>query len=341
MADLIRSMRNIKILEVTDKYLIGVKGYTLFKYYFEKGKWEKYAKVKDPIPALCSNFRLVRRLLRAEINKYYAFPSGNELCIARKGVFRKDEKTNRFVKTFDVKRGSRPLTLCEDVDGKIYFGEYFANWDLLPIHIYRSSDGGRTWEIAYTFSQGNINHIHGIYMDPYTQKMWIVTGDRKNECIIGYTEDGFKSIKEVFRGGQDYRSCILLFYKDFIVYATDSQYQTNYIRKFDRNTLEIENLYEVQGPVIRGAQSGDVAIISTDVEPSEDLELTKSYVWYTKDGLHWDILCSGEKDMWHNAYFQFGIFDLPAYNKEELLTEVYVTGKALKRVDNLTQIFKI
>lgn len=341
MKELLNTIPGIKIVDVTDNYLLGVKGYYFFKYTFEKRKWEKYSKVYDPIPAFCSHFRLVRRLLRAEINKYYCFSSGNELCIARKGIFRKDDNTNRFIKTFDVKRGSRPLTLCEDVDGKIYFGEYFANWDLLPIHIYCSSDGGRTWEIVYTFAKGNINHIHGIYMDPYTRKMWIVTGDRENECIIGYTDDGFKTIKEVFRGGQDYRSCILLFYKDFIVYATDSQYQKNFIRKFDRKTLEIENLYEVQGPVIRGAQSGTVSVISTDVEPSKDLVLTRSYVWYTKDGIHWESLCSAEKDGWHDAYFQFGVFDLPAYNMSTPLNELYVTGKALKGVDNKTLVYKI
>lgn len=341
MSEMKHKMPHIKVIEVTDDYLLGVKGYKILKYTFAQKKWEYYAKVIDPINSFCSNFRMVRRLLRAEINKYYSFSGGNELCIARKGIFRKDPKTNHFIKTFDVKRGSRPLTLCEDVDGKIYFGEYFANWDLLPIHIYCSSDGGKNWDIVYTFEQGNINHIHGIYMDPYTKKMWIVTGDRENECIIGYTEDGFKTIKEVFRGGQDYRSCILLFYKDYIVYATDSQYQTNYIKKFDRNTHEIEVLNEIQGPVIRGAQCGDIAIIATDVEPSKDLVLERSYVWISKDGLHWEILCEGEKDRWHDAYFQFGIFDLPAYHKQKPLEEVYVTGKALKNVDNKTLVYSI
>lgn len=341
MAELINKISNIKVIEVTDDFLLGVKGYKILKYPFSKNKWEFYAKVEDPIHAFCSRFRMVRRLLRAEITKYYNFSSGSELCIARKGIFRRDPKDGVFKKTFDVKRGSRPMNICEDVDGKIYFGEYFANWDLLPIHIYCSSDGGKTWNIVYTFEQGNINHIHGIYMDPYTKKMWIVTGDRENECVIGYTEDGFKTIKEVFRGGQDYRSCILLFYKDFIVYATDSQYQTNYIKKFDRLTHKIEILSEIQGPVIRGSQCGNVSVISSDVEPSDVLTETKSYVWYTRDGIHWDILCSAEKDYWHKAYFQFGIYDLPAYHKQKPLEEVYVTGKALKVIDNKTLVYKI
>ena len=47
------------------------------------------------------------------------------------------------------------------------------------------------------------------------------------------TEDEFKTLVEVFRGGQDYRSCLLFFYPDFIVFATDSQYQQNFIKSID------------------------------------------------------------------------------------------------------------
>lgn len=77
--------------------------------------------------------------------------------------------------------------------------------------------------------------------------MWVLTGDRENECVIGYTDDEFKSFHEVLRGGQEYRSCQLFFYKDFIVYATDSQYIENEIRAINRETLEISILAKIQG----------------------------------------------------------------------------------------------
>ena len=280
-------------------------------------------------------------MTRAEISKYYLLQDSTELCIARKGIFRREKGEKDFEKVFHVIRGSRPMFLCEDVDGGVYFGEYFQNMEKQAVHIYGSHDHGKTWEIVHTFPEGNINHVHGIYMDPYTKKMWFATGDRENECIIGYTEDGFKTMKEVFRGGQEYRTCVLFFYKDFIVFGTDSQYQQNELKKFDRKTLEITHLQDVQGPVIRGAQIGDISMISTDVEPSEVNKDTKAYVWITKDGLKWEELCSAEKDWLPSMLFQFGVFDLPSYSPDANIDKIYVTGKAVKKYGGHTLVFEV
>lgn len=336
----IDKIKGKKIISVSEDYVIAVKGYSFYRKEIAKGKWEKYASVSDGINSLFTMFPLTRRLTRAEITKHYVLRSGTELCIARKGLFRKATNSSFFEKTFNVIRGSRPMFLCEDTDGSVYFGEYFQNMGKLPVHIYCSKDDGLTWYVVYTFSEGNINHVHGVFMDPFTKKMWIATGDRDNECIIGYTEDGFKSIKEVYRGGQEYRTCVLFFYKDFIVFGTDSQYQQNVLKKFDRKTLEITDLQEIQGPVIRGAQFGDFAMISTDVEPSEVNLDKRAYVWYTKDGLHWQELYSAEKDSWNPTLFQFGVFDLPSYAPNYSGKEIYVTGKALKGCSGDTLIFQ-
>lgn len=113
------------------------------------------------------------------------------------------------------------------------------------------------WEIVYTFPEGNINHIHGLFLDPYTNLIWVATGDRENECIIGYTSDGFGTFNIAFRGGQDYRAANLLFYKDFIIYATDSQYINNEIKMIDRRTLNISVMAQIQGSGIYGGQCGN------------------------------------------------------------------------------------
>lgn len=340
MMRLIKTIRRNKILSVEKNELIASKGYGLFRYILTEGKWEPYGKIKDGVNSFLSFFPLTRRLTRAEISKYYLLQDGSELCIARKGIFRREKGTSDYIKVFNVVRGSRPMYLCEDVDGGVYFGEYFQNMEKQAVHIYGSHDHGKTWEIVHTFPEGNINHVHGIYMDPYTKKMWFATGDRENECIIGYTEDGFKTIKEVFRGGQEYRTCVLFFYKDFIVFGTDSQYQQNELKKFDRKTLEITHLQDVQGPVIRGAQIGNVSMISTDVEPSEVNKDTKAYVWISKDGLNWEELCSAEKDWLPSMLFQFGVFDLPSYAHDASLDKIYVTGKAVKKYGGHTLVFE-
>lgn len=330
-----------KILAVTNEGLIASKGYNLYYRDIDGDNWSSYGAIHDGINSIFSSFTLSRRLTRAEISKLYRLQDGTELCIARKGIFRRKTGSKEFEKVFNVIRGSRPMYLCEDVDGGVYFGEYFQNMGKQAVHVYGSHNHGKTWEIVRTFAEGNINHIHGIYMDPFTKNLWLATGDRENECIIGYTNDGFKTFTIVFRGGQEYRTCVLFFYKDFIVFGTDSQYQQNELKMFDRKTLEITHLQDVQGPVIRGAQFRDVSMISTDVEPSEVNKDSNAYVWITRDGLHWEELCHAKKDILPPMLFQFGVFDLPQYDPNYKGNAVYVTGKAVKGCSGDTLVFNL
>lgn len=329
----------MKLLYTNNTHSIYARGYRLIAI-SHSGERKAIGSLRDPINSVFSAFRITRRFFRAEIIKFYILQDGTQLCIARKGLFRKAKEEKNFSKCFAIPRGSRPMNICEASDGTLYFGEYFANMEKKAVHIYSSEDSGKNWKITYTFPEGNINHVHGIYRDPYTDRLWFITGDRENECIIGYSEDGFMSMKEVFRGGQDYRSCVLFFYPAFIVFATDSQYQKNYIKKFDRKTLEITTLASVQGPVIKGAQCGNLSVISTDVEPSDINKDNKAYIWYSKDGLEWKELYSAEKDILNPTLFQFGVFDLPIYDCEKTDT-IYATGKSLKKCDGKTLIFKI
>lgn len=283
-----------------------------------------------------SRLALTRRFLRAEITSLYQLANGDRLAIAKKGIFLQKKEYKSFKKCFSIPRGSKPLNLCFAPSGNIYFGEYFQNMEKQAVHIYCSKDNGQNWHIAYTFEAGNINHIHGLFFDKYTNRIWVATGDRENECIIGYTEDEFNTFVEVFRGGQEYRTCQLFFYKDFIVFGTDTQYQQNVIKKFYRKTLEIIELQKVQGSVIKGGQVGDVAFISTTVEPSKVNTDKYAHLWVTKDGLHWEERFKAEKDWLPATLFQFGTFEFPQYYGIEKLERLYFSGRALKGLDGKT-----
>lgn len=294
---------------------------------------KRHYKVSDPRIAFFSRFALTRRFMRAEITGLYILPDENHVAIARKGLFLQKKGSTTYEKCFSIPRGSKPLNLCFAPSGNSYFGEYFQNMEKQAVHIYCSKDSAQSWQIAYTFEAGNINHIHGLFFDKYTNRIWVATGDRENECIIGYTEDEFKSFVEIFRGGQEYRTCQLFFYKDFIVFGTDTQYQQNVIKKFDRQTLEITELQKVQGSVIKGGQVGNVAFISTTVEPSDVNTDQWAHLWVTKDGLHWEERFKAKKDWLPATLFQFGTFEFPQYYGVEKLERLYFSGRALKGLD--------
>ena len=328
----------MKILSIHDKSTISIKGYNLYRTSHDTSKVDKIASISDGLYSVASQIRPIARFLRAEITGAYNLQDDSILAVAKKGLYKLSKGEKRFKKTFSVPRGSKPLNLCILPNGHIFFGEYFQNMEKVAVNVYGSVDDGETWKVVHTFEAGNINHIHGLFYDHYTDRMWVLTGDRENECIIGYTDDEFKSFHEVLRGGQEYRSCQLFFYPDFIVYATDSQYIENEIRAIDRKTLDITPLAKIQGSAIKGSQTGDVSYLATTVEPSEVNKDRFSHIWLTKDGRNWKDVFKAEKDCWPSI-MQYGTFEFPqnAYCNGKL----WFSGRSLKGFDAKTSFVEI
>lgn len=313
-----------KIINVKGDSLLVSDGYSLRD---NKGCY----KLRDKKYSLLSRFKLTRRLFRAEITSFYTLNDGTQLAIAKKGIFRRRKEEKDFKKICATPRGSKPLNIVAKSSHEVYFGEYFQNVENVPVNIYLLDVETGAMKVVYTFGQGEINHIHGLFFDKYTNRIWVATGDAENECILGYTEDGFNSFHIAFRGGQEYRCCQMFFYPDFIIYCTDSQFIPNKIKRIDRQSLEITELQSVQGSVIKGGQTGNVSFISTTVEPS-DVNLDKHvYLWVTKDGLNWEERYRDEKDV-YPAILQFGTFEFPNY-EGEIGDKLYFSGRAVKELD--------
>lgn len=315
---------------------VVARGYRLYHYFPETNKLKYFTCITDAINGWLSQFSLTRRLFRAEITHLYHFQQDTWMCIAKKALFKYDKVTGLFEKCCDIEKGSRPMNLCQAVDGTIYYGEYCNNPQRKPIRIFCSKDNGDTWEVAYTFSDGEINHIHGIFNDPYTGRLWVASGDDDAACIFGYTEDGFKTLVRQFQGTQQYRVCVPLFTEKEIIFATDSQYEQNYIRSIDRGSGKVKNLQAIQGSGIYAVQNGNLMMVSTTVEPSKVNLDQRSHLWYSWDGHNWKELISFKKDIWKKTYFQFGSIRFPHYETESDYAVFH--GRAVMKLDGRTMI---
>lgn len=317
-----------RILEVTDDFLVGAKGYKLYRLNSTDNRWRPLAKVIDLKNSLLSGNLLTRRFFRAELTRHYSLTDGTQLCIGRKSVFRRGPEDKNFTRCFSVPRGTRPLGICRCRNGFLCFGEYFANRNKGEVHIYGSHDSGKTWEVVFTFPENEINHIHGIFQDPWSDQLWIVTGDLGYECMIAKTTDYFKTLNVLFRGGQEFRTTTLYFYHDHIAFATDSEHIPNRIRYFTRKTLAIRDVCEVQGSVIKGGQCGSLSFFSTAVEKSVVNRSKKCFIWVSKDGLNWKEIFCDKKDFLPLNLFQFGTFEFPDYQMSET-QQLYFYGRGL------------
>ncbi len=325
-------------LYIDSDFWILAKGYTLYKYNPITSETEIFAKLNDPKSAIASKFRLTRRALRAEVTHLYHFGI-DWFCIARKAIFKLNPQTRIFEICRRISRGSRPMNLCQATDGTIFYGEYFFNPECVAVNVYKSEDNGNTWTTAYTFRQGEINHIHGIFNDPYSTGLWIFTGDDDMACIAGYSEDDFKTIQKRFEGEQKYRICVPLFREKDIIYATDSQFEPNTIRRIDRQTLEIEDLQSIQGSGIYAVDTHHGYAVSTTVEPSEVNIDKSSHLWFSYDGDKWQEICAFPKDRWKTTLFQFGSIRFPHYATPS--ENLVVSGRAIKTIDQSTLIIPI
>ena len=333
-------LSNAKALYIDENFIYLAKGYRVYRADRNLKNLIFDGKLVDSKYSFLSHFsRLLNRLLRIEPSSMLILENGDRLVSAKKGIFVAKKNSKKYIKTFPIPRGNKPLNICLHPNGNLYFGEYilngrYANTERSEVNIYKSEDSGQTWSICYTFPKNTIRHVHGIFYDKYTKKLWVTTGDRDNECIIASTSDDFKSLDIIKQGAQKYRAVSLLFYKEHIIYGTDTEHEKNYIYSIDRKTNKETPLVELQGSVLMATQNQNTkeASISTAVEPSTINHHPYAHIWFSKDGLEWKDIYSAKKDKWSAKYFQYGRITFPQ-NAIQNGTIIF-SGHALEEIDN-------
>ena len=212
-------------------------------------------------------YALLKRMTRGGIFSILPLGDGARLCIARKMILRAEPESSVYRISKQIPRGSRPFNLCLAPGGNIYWGEYFLNLRRSePIRIFGSKDGGRHWEISYTFPKGSICHVHRIVHDPYDDALLVCTGDRDKEVAILRTDDGFRTLRPIVHGDQKCRTTSLIARPDCILYGTDSPNGENYIMALDRRSGSADKVQDLPGPVLYGCQVGHQVVFATMVE---------------------------------------------------------------------------
>lgn len=226
--------------------------------------------------------------------------------------------------------GVRPLTFTsilgiKGFDDGLYFGGYVHNFDKKPVHIYHRV-GEDKWDIIYSFSQGEINHIHNLIPDPYRQCLWIFTGDFDDSAAIWKATDGFKKVERVVSGNQKWRGCVAFSIPEGVLYATDAPFAQNHIHLI-RNDRSTDVIVDLPGSCIYGCQWGDKYVFSTAVEADGRNEtllrlmlgwkrgagVKDSYVHVYAGNLNegFKEIYKEKKDLWP-FIFQFGALKFPA-----------------------------
>jgi hypothetical protein len=237
-----------------------------------------------------NNFRVFRRLtLKPAIIETIVTGDGKICTLSAGYIWYGEVNGKKFKKTiklshygFGVGRGILSNGLLLINDKLSFFGEYFRNKERTYVRIYKSKDTEQTWDIAYEFKPGTIRHIHALQADPYTGKLWICTGDKDNESMIGWSDDDYKNIVPIGQGSQIWRTCQLVFTKEAVYWGSDTgSIDLAGIYRWDKDMAKLTRLRHIKGGILFGTRlAKGTIVLSTDREgfPNEIDKKTRLFL---------------------------------------------------------------
>jgi hypothetical protein len=132
----------------------------------------------------------------------------------------------------------------------------------------------------------------------------------------------------LFSGCEDFRAIYGVIYKERLLYATDSQFQTNKIFIGDKLNSRVVSLHELNGPVFYGAQYGAKVLLSVVWEGAPSQKgLCAELLLLNIETNQLDVLLRREKDALSTKFFQFGQYLLPRIKGTP--KSIYVTPMGL------------
>jgi hypothetical protein len=305
--------------------------------------------------------RLLERILRLSISSFLILDDEWGLAVRKNEIWRVNLRDGTVSLDFLVPEGRKilALTLVKDVQGfddSIVFGEYFNNPSMLPVNIWRCPlVSPSSWSIGFTFSAGQINHVHNIVVDIDRSALWILAGDFDKAARICLTSKNFEEVNVILSGDQQCRATWMHRLKDVVFYATDSQLEANSLCILDEQDkcLTSRRIAKIEGSSIYAGFGKYEIFFSTAVEPGMptgnmliDLFETKigdgiasrqSVIYgFTYDGLIKELF-RADKDIWPMTLAQFGTFTFPSGVMPD--DRFYAYGCALSKFDDSCLIF--
>jgi len=340
--------RGIRALAWDGGVLYGCRGYQIVRINvrlntrLQTGKTAQWEAVASFRPAwwrnLTSRSTLTYRLVRDGFHALAVLDNQTIVGAVPGALVTRDPNRNEFRVTHRIQRGTRPLHIAAVPSGNIYWGEYFDNRERAEVHIYVSTDRGCTWQIAYTFPEGGIRHVHNIVYDRWADCLWILTGDDGAECKVLRASCDLRSVEVVLAGNQQARAVAAIPTQQGLYLATDTPSEKNHIYRLDR-AGNVEQVGDLASSSIYGCRVGDAIFFSTMVEPSDVNASREVQLVGSREGMNWQLLARWKKDHWPMRYFQYGNAFLP--DGENTTNFLAATTIAVKTDDLVTTLWEV
>ena len=324
----VAAWRGLRVLAWNDDVLYGCRGYQIVRLrvgpqFGGHAEWEAVARFR-PVwwRSFTSRSALSYRLMRDGFHALAILDgqTNNRTMVGAVpgALVTRTPDSDEFCVTHRIQRGTRPLHVTAVPSGRIYWGEYFDNRARAEVHIYVSTDWGRSWQIAYTFPAGSIRHVHNIVYDRWGDCLWILTGDEGAECKVLRAACDLNAVEVVFAGNQQARAVAAIPTQNGLYLSTDTPSEKNHVYRLDYRagrTASVEQAADLASSSIYGCQVGETMFFSTMIEPSPVNTAREVQIvgWKagSSGGTKWPVLARWKKDKLPMRYFQYGNAFLP------------------------------
>ena len=344
----VAAWHGVRVLAWQGDTLYGCRGYQIVRLRIapqigDSTEWEPVARFR-PVwwRSLTSRTTLSYRLVRDGFHALAILDDQTMVGVVPGALVTRFPDSDEFRVTHQVRRGTRPLHVTVVPSGKVYWGEYFDNRERAEVQIYASTDRGRTWQIAYTFSAGSIRHVHNIVYDRWGDCLWILTGDEGAECKVLRASCDLRSAEEVLAGNQQARAVAAIPTQSGLYLSTDTPYEQNHIYWLDRRidrAGNVEPVGDLASSSIYGCRVGEAMFFSTMIEPSAVNTGREVHLAGSRDGTNWPVLARWKKDRLPMRYFQYGNAILP--EGENATHYLAATTVAVEPDDLVTTLWEV
>ena len=336
----IRTIPGIQIHYSDEKQCVGSRSLDLVHSPDQGITWGVVSRLPAPVyRAILLRFDLYRRLVRGGIHSVLPIKNnqtkGNGYIVVAEGQIYWISSDGLEVKViFEIRNGRRPLRrgICI-IGNKVIMGEYWGNENREPVSIYCIHVDDRRKENCkierlYQFKNDSIRHIHAIQQDPFSNQLWISTGDNDSECMIAMLDRKTGKMEVVGIGSQKWRTLSFAFRHQTVYWGTDNPLGENRIWCLDRLTGATKMVGEVIGPVYYNACLEEYIIFGTTMEKGDACQDGFGRL-YAVDvyGKIKEIL-KEKKDIWNARLFGYGVFEFAEGSPGD--NRFWVTAKGFK-----------
>lgn len=341
--EILREFPGRAVLAQSDGTIHVGRNYDILRSHDDGLTWTKVAALpRSLVRRVMEPSRLACRLLRQEVRALARLDGGSYVASNREGVFHGREGEVELTPS-QVEAGSLPcmppMRITLGPDGTVLWGEYGSRREPRAVRLFASRDGGASFQVVKTLDAGSILHVHNIVYDTHVEHYWVLAGDHDAEPGIGRLSSDLERFEWLVKGEQRYRAVEVFDFGDRLVYATDTEVETNALMSLDKSSGEVERLRDLDGSCIYACRFGEFYAITTTVEPSR-VNLGKwANLLISRDGECWNVAYRVAKDRWNPGYFQFGSIVLPSGATSS--DAIVFSGQAVEKIDGKTLVARV